>query len=151
MDKMNLKDYLGTIDPEQIVAIGSKNGTGFIYIGKAGDKDFINECFDKCLSNANRRLEDYRYKLERLVFDAPKVGANKRKTRENICKYVERICSLRNGINDNNTYINNYIPVLARDVIETYAKDNDNCLAIIINGQEENGFWLKSEFDSKHG
>ena len=75
-----------SLDPEQIVAVGSTNGTGVICIGKARDKDFINECFDKCLSNANRRLEDYSYKLESLMFASPKVGANKRKTRESICK-----------------------------------------------------------------
>lgn len=148
MKTTNLADYLKTLDEDQIVAIGAKNGNGFVYIGKAGEQEFITKCFNDYLSNRKRKLKDYKEKLNQIVFKSPKMRDDDDNIEDAIYRYALSISKLTNCIAKHENYINTYEPVFNRKVRNSYTKDVDNCLAIIIDGFEDDGFWFKSEFDS---
>ena len=149
MKKYILKNVLHDMKPTDIVAIGTKGGSGFAYIGEAGNTKLIDNCFYGYVIKAKRTIRSYENKLEELILTPPVMTDDDNKNRDLIRSRASSIVGVVNTINKNRDYIVNYTSPLERDVLETYHKDVDNCLGIIIDGPEQGGFWTKEEFDKK--
>ena len=147
----NLKDYLETLDGEKIVAIGAKDGNGFVYIGKAGNIEFIEKCYENYLAKVERKLIKNKNYLKELVMSTPNLKGDDEQDHAVIRNYVVSAYNTVRSIDSGNQYIKHYVPVMERDYIEHYDRGlDDDSEAIIIPGSEAGDFWLKSEFDKKY-
>lgn len=93
---MRLNTFLDVVtDDNDIVAIGTENGSCFVYFGEAGNRELINKAF--CDISGFPRTD-----------------------------------------------------VLNREIKKYYSKEVDNCIAIIVEGNEIGKIWMKKEFDKKY-
>lgn len=127
---MKLRDYLKTLPDNTIVAIAPAKGTGFVYIGTAGDTAMINLVFDDLIKQARIKYKEYQRRAE---LAGVVTGYN----------YQHNVSAASKW----QTYIKIAIPLLDREVLSTYNKDVDNALCVKVEGNESGKFWLKSEFD----
>lgn len=141
---MKLKDYLETLEDDEIVAIGVERryNSGFAYISKARNYDLIEKAFEDHLKNVQRKLRRKLAELNRLMV--------LKKDQYDILEQAEKICSAYQMAEGYKEYIDTYISPLEREVIETYDKYYDDATAIIIKGKEAGMFYLKEEFDKKY-
>lgn len=149
---MKLKDYLKTLDGETIISIGAKDGGSYMYIGKAGDVDLINDVFYKYHEIMVKRLIKLKNKELNLVMSKPVLGDDHDENENIIHEYADELAKVFNAINNINKFIRTYVDPLERNVVET--KDDRICeegSIVIITGMEIGRFWFKSEFDKQHG
>lgn len=127
---MTLGDYLKTYPKNKTVAIAPVKGTGFMYIGAAGDTGTINLVFEDLIEQARIKYKEYQRRAEMACVVT---GYDYRRNVSAATKWK--------------TYIQTAIPLLDREVLSTCHKDVDNALCVKVEGNESGKFWLKSEFD----
>lgn len=147
---MKLKEYLETLDGDKIVAIGAKNGASYMYMSRADNEELIIKCFDDYRESIAARIEKYTIILTQECFAVPKSSDNERGKEKNLFAYARKIGRIVDTIDRSKLYVENFKPVLEREVVDTYYKEVDDCEAIIIEGSEMGKFWFKSEFDKKY-
>lgn len=127
---MKLREYLGKLNPKTTVAIAPINGTGFVYIGDAGNIDMIELLCNQIVEDKRRLANDYKHKLEvtRIANDY------------DVRQWTRAVKRLESEIR-------NFVPYLEREVLMTRVKEVDPGLAVFVDGKETGKFWLKSEFD----
>lgn len=148
-EKINFKEFLGTIDEEQIVAIGPKNGNSFVYIGKAGNTELIEKCFEDVRCNTIERVDYAKTNLESLVLNPPVIKDQEEKD-DIIRSRAALISSKLRIIESGERYLKGYIPAFKRNVEENYVRDCPGCeneLVILVGGTENGRFWFRSEFE----
>lgn len=138
--KVTLSNYLKTIGPDTNICIGTLNGCGFMFFGKPIETDLIKTIFDNYRKDRVKEIQDIKTSLIYKLNNHEKVTPN---------DYY----SLAKSISNDFTYMNRlamynkeYKSPLKRCVEDSYFKDIDNCLCIIIEGKEKGKFWFKSEF-----
>ena len=131
---MILSEYLSSLDKNSIVAIGCNEGSGFCYIGPAGNLSLITASFDKNLVNRLIRKEEKEEKLNHYMAEIDSDSKSAIRSIERQMKKLEK-------------KISDYIPPLEREVVNHYMKTIDDCEAVIITGYEDCGYWFKKEFD----
>lgn len=148
---MTLKEQLNKMKDNKIVAIGAKDGTGFVYIGEAGNRELIEKCFDKHHNRLVSLQQNYKLKIEHLVREVSDIedftDVNKIEHLGYSAAECARDCSILVKLEP---YIKGTITTFDREVRDVYHKDVDNCTAIIVDGFEAGGFWTKAEFDRKY-
>lgn len=127
---MKLSEYLKETS-ETMVSIGTKGGSGYLYIGPVSNLPGIANSFAVIYRSAKRELHDDEKTLTsgRIISD------------ENI----ERI---QHRIDIRNEYMKSYLPALKREVLEVYKRLSEDGVAVIVDGAEY-GYWSKEEFESK--
>ena len=127
---MKLSEYLKEINVST-VSIGTKGGSGYLYIGPPDNLTGIANSFGLVYRAAKREMtDDKRLLLREKVQD------------EN---YIARV---QHRIDIRSEYINSYLPVLQRDVVSGYERLTEDGVAVIVGGTEY-GYWSKNEFESK--
>lgn len=127
---MKLGEYLKETQ-ETTVSIGTRGGSGYLYIGPVSNLTGIANSFGVVFRLAKRELKD----------DAQLLISGRIISDENI----ERI---QHRIDIRNKYMKGYLPVLKREVLEVYERASEDGIAVIVDGAEY-GYWTKEEFESK--
>lgn len=146
---MILKDFLETLDEETEIAIGAQNGNGFIYRGKDGEIELIDKTFDDCLTEKSKRLDEVESRLKYLILNPVKMDKDEKENTEKIHLRASEISDAYRSIKGLKKYVDRFKPVLDREVSDHYHKDVDNCMAVIVEGFEREGYWFRKEFDCK--
>lgn len=128
---MDLKEYLHTIPKMQVVSIGTKSGSGYLYIGLAGDIVGISRSFANICRTAKKEL----------LHDNQLLHSGRVQNKD----YIDRV---QRRIDIRSEYIRTYLPALKRNVHEVYERYSEDGVAVIIDG-EEYGFWSADEFRNK--
>lgn len=146
-----LLEVLETFDKKQIVAIGPKSGTGFVYIGEAGDTKMITKAYSDYLRKVKKTYTKAKGNLEYLVSNPLNLDDMDEKDRnEKILNRGKAVHDAYRTFMNSDRYIKTYVDPFEREVAETYHKEVDNCTAIIIKGTETGDFWDLSEFEKKY-
>lgn len=149
---MKLKNYLLTLDSNAIVSIGTKDGSSYMYIGKAGNVDLINKAFEDIHKSAVRRLRWLKNKEKELFMTKSNLGKKQLDNETLIHEYAGELSKIYNEINTVKKNVDYYVNPLTRNVVSTMdLVRDDNGIQVIISGFEKGRFWLKSEFDKCYG
>ncbi len=143
---MILNDYLKTLDPNQIVAIGAKYGEGFLYIEKAGNTDAISKRFKDCLRNMQSGVSYKAALLTSLFINAPELTGNLDVDYPVMVKRCDLIRNTSYSLEWQREYCENFVPVLEREVLEDYDRSIDGAIVVLIEGIENGSYWLHDEY-----
>lgn len=147
---MKLKEYLETLNDNTIVSIGAKNGSAYMYIGKAGDVDLMTKVFDDFIESKKQELNELKKRLNRLVFNMPKETGKEIVDEYYVREYAKAVSQAYRASKKIKKYLKDYVNPLERDVIEHSKRIDEKGYRVIIKGEEFADFWIKSEFDEKY-
>lgn len=145
-----LLDKKKVIQDDTIVAIGTKNGSSYMYIGRADDRELMDKCFEKYLRKMKAKLKRDEAELRKVMTNMSSKTFDDTTDIRGVIGEAELIGRAYRRYFETKDYIDSYQPVLDRYVVERYAKDFGNELAIIVGGREDGEFWTKEEFDRKY-
>lgn len=146
---MNLKETLGKLNEDTMVAIGAKDGHSYMYFGPAGDIETIEKLFDKYLKRMKTHQKTAIGALSNILSEPLVKEDGDDKYLEKLLRKVESVALYRGRYTTATRYVGQYVPVMDREVVDKYRKDVDNCRAIIVEGIEQGEFWTKEEYDKK--
>lgn len=135
---MTLGEVLQVMNPDSVVAIGSK--VAFIFIETV--QEFLQDSskIDKhCKEKIEYGIFKTRYEMEQIRFSTMFSPAEK----EIAIKAREKSITRRQK------QLEHYVPLIDRAVKDIYDKDLDEATAIIVTGSEVGDYWFKSEYDTK--
>ena len=140
---MTLREYLEKADAEEILHIGA--GNSFFFVGPK--EEFDPETIDAFFKDeAKRRCENYvKYisrSLER-VFNDGLEEKTKQSSHRRIKEHLQPILS-------NVTYLHDFIPVIEREVKETYKRLQGDGIVVIVEGTEFGPYWDRKEYLDCH-
>ena len=144
-----LNDVLKSIDTEKLVAIGTYDGHGLIYIGE-NDEFKLNLVFDDIITARQITLSKYKAHLATISNPTAQLP-NEPIARERIIKSRKsRIRRLKSLIRKHSIYCQTFTPFMNREALQIYHRDFDGAIVIIITGEERGSFWFRTEFDKKY-
>lgn len=147
---MKLKKYLEGLSDDTIVSIGAINGSGYMYIGRAGDVDMITKVFENYREHKIKELGILENDIKKLAYATPEITDVESTDDRNVVEYVETLCRARTKHKNMDKYIRKYKSPLGRSVVDSSRRIDEIGYRIIIEGRETGDFWLKSEFDEKY-
>ena len=118
------------IPPERNVKIGLSGGSGFIYCGKMGDCD-LQWLDDEMFLSGQSALSEYQLYIDRIRFA---------KTRD-----VSR--QMLDNLQDRKDYIENYVHLLDREIMETYPSCSEDALIVLYFGYQSSAHHTKWMID----
>ena len=137
---MTLEKELKKLDPETKIVIGAANGSGWFYIGTAGDIKGIKKAFNDIYKKLPDYIEKNRAKAIKLITAMPdEVKGDEKEA----VKYAEKIAGYYSRYMKWKANYNTYVPFERRQVIDSYFKE-DRSKAFVINGWES-GKWFESD------
>ncbi len=140
-----LDSFLATLDPEEPVAIGASDGSGFLFFGKAGEPEQTHAAFTAYYERKKKTLQSRKAQLFSLVTNPPRMKGNPEKDWDTVLRRANSIIDLVPTIKSVQKYLDSYAPPMERLVLDTYTKHVDGPrTAVIIEGYEH-GFWTVSE------
>ena len=140
-----LDSFLATLDPEEPVAIGASDGSGWLCFTRARDLGGIQAAFDAYRQGKQIKLRDRWEQLYRLVTYPHALTGDPEKDWKRVWSRAKTISELRPMIKTAQRYLDGYTLPLERFVVDTYCKEVDGpCLGIVIEGTEI-GYWTESE------
>ena len=146
-----LREYLETLDEDCRVAIGCKSGTGFLYIGEAGNTELILRAFEDYRETVKERMNKAKGIINYHIMNPPALtGETDEENFDIILRRASYITENARSYLRSEKYIKGFISPMNRPVRERYHKDVDDCIAILIRGHEEGPYWTKSEFDADY-
>ena len=141
----NLKETLKRLEGKD-VSIGTVQGHGFMYIGKAENVELIAKIF-----------ADYHDKIESKKLPGKKKdictmmrGINKK---GKLVAQAKEISKLVESLENYEDYLDGYVDPMNRNIVEIFESDPaiGEPIRVIVTGREVGEFWFKSEFDLKYG
>lgn len=147
---MNLRETLGKLNTDTMVAIGAKDGHSYMYFGPAGDIETIEKLFEKYFKRMKTHRKTALGALSNLLSEPLVKEDGDEEYMDKLLKKVEDVALQRSRYNSATKYIDRYVPVMDRVVKDKYRKEVDNCRAILVEGLEQGEFWTKEEYDRKH-
>ena len=139
----NLKETLKRLECKD-VAIGTAQGSNFLYIGKADNIDLIEQIF-----------KDYHDKIENEKLPATKKAIQKAMReidkKGKLIEQAKEIVKLVETLEKYEEYVEGYVAPMKRRIVEIYESDIGEPIRVIVTGREKGEFWFKSEFDLKYG
>lgn len=148
---MKLKKFLEESHANRI-ALGTNHGGSFLYFGPP-DADFITHEFEWYAEDKKRSLIKNYKSLENALFSPlkiEKVKSNDEYTIDSkLMEHAKRISNFNIYIRNTERWITksmNSFLALDRKVIESYPKVYDDCIAVIIEGEEQGQFMLYEEY-----
>lgn len=147
---MNLRKTLGQMNTDAMIAIGAKDGHSYMYFGPAGDIETIETLFEKYLKRMKTHQRNALGALSNLLSEPLVKEDGDEEYMDKLLKKVEDVTLQRNRYISATKYVDQYVPVMNREVKDKYRKKIDNHLAILVEGLEQGEFWTKEEYDRKH-
>lgn len=147
---MKLKEYLESLNGNTIVSIGAKNGSAYMYIGKAENVELISKVFDDYIEEKKQELSESKVRLNTLAFSVPEKAGDEVLDEYYVKEYAKAVTQTYRAIKRIKEYLKNYVDPLEREVMETSKRIDEKGYRVIVPGVEYADFWLKSEFDVKH-
>ena len=139
----NLKETLKRLECKD-VAIGTAQGSNFLYIGKADNIDLIEQIF-----------KDYHDKIENEKLPATKKAIQKAMReidkKGKLIEQAKEIVKLVETLEKYEEYVEGYVAPMKRRIVQIYESDIGEPIRVIVTGREKGEFWFKSEFDLKYG
>lgn len=150
MRHQKLKDYLNSLNPETVVAIGAKNGSGFVYFGPAGDGLLVRRDFQAYYESCKDKIEGRQHNIYTMMTNPMRFDPDTPVKEKKILALnrAESVYLIMASIRIMESYIKNYSDPLERPVLDTCTKFVDKCEAVIIEGEERGGYWFRSEYES---
>lgn len=144
MENINLSNFLKTLGSDNDICIGAKNGSAFMFFGKAKDSKEIKKIFDDYKKEKEENVDRIKLTMTDILNNHdPAYMSN--------CMSIARvIVNYYSTISHINKYIKEYKNPLKRTVVKSYTKEIDNCTCIIIEGEERGQYWFKEEYDRDH-
>lgn len=141
---MKLQKKLEALGTAQ-VSIGTKDGSGWIYIGPANEFEGINKAFEESLEEVKRNLE--RNRLDVLgIMSRVMNGKTNNATPMDIANSIHMAYRKYDA---NRIAINNFKPATERAIVDCYERSTDGVeYAIHIVGTET-GVWTRNELNEK--
>lgn len=152
---MKLLECLESYEYGTDVAVGSANGSGWMFFGNAEHTSIIDSCYEEYKYRISRNIEEYREEIQ-----FKKSHPTQRKGRfdlmpENEFKRRElnRMLAIQELETRNSkliSYLENWTPVLDREVVKTYTLEDPRDrgrIMILIEGIEK-GYWTEKEYTS---
>lgn len=136
MMRRNLEDCLEMMNENTMVSIGSNFGTGYIYVGPAGDVDAIENAFNECLRKAKSNQEA----AISCIFDMLSEPLEKKGedyVLDDILSRADVITKRLDRYKRETNYIDTFRPVMERDVIDMYHNIENETMVIIVYGIEK--------------
>lgn len=140
-----LLDYLSSLGDQEI-AIGTMDGSSFLYFGPANDIELIQRAFDDSRKNMAFARDRAKADLKRYLVKP----AQRSSDFDTILQMANDIKNALKLYEKHELNLKQFKPIEKRMVIDTYKKDVDNCLAILVDGKDAGSYWFKSEFDLKY-
>ena len=148
---MKLKNYLATLDGNEIISIGAKDGSSYVYIGEAGNVELIGQMFENYHKMMVKELGTLEKELRKLIMTPPKLGMDESESVNKIHEHAKTIARIYVSVEKHKEYINGYVNPMKRDVVVNESRDCEEGTRVIITGKEIGKFWFKSEFDKQNG
>lgn len=126
------------------VSIGAKNGSSYMFIGEVNDESInvIEELFNAYLRSERKKLTVDTGHIINVMNDLKKVSL---KDYDKLVSITDDLARTSKSAKKHRDYIDSYVSVLDREVIETFVKETDNTTAIMIVGTENGKCWYKNE------
>ena len=142
---MKIKTYLNKLNKTDIVSIGTRSGSGYMYIGEACNVDQIILEIERYRDRISRELIELEGDIALLAREDPaNIGMD-------AYEYAASMANILDGIKRRRKYLKNYVDVLKRDVCEVEDRLAEEGVRVIITGSERGSFWVKSEYDEHRG
>jgi hypothetical protein len=169
--KKTLYDLLKNADPEAVYHIGTQKGSGFFYIGTAGD-------FDESWHNRNtierihKRIEKQKeiidsagpYILPKSIIPVIRADKDDPEAYTLACErlYKELMSAAKDVLEHANIIeaasrkikaaqkdIEEFKSFLERTVVDSYDRIQEDGIVVILTGKEDGAYWYKAEYDAK--
>lgn len=152
MEQKKLKDFLKELDSDTKIAIGTKEGSSFLVFCTAGETDKIEKVFKDYQKRMKRSIPSRRLALRDLL-EHPIRLSSKDSVEKQTSIMKDRARKIAYAMNNLEKYESfadkSYRPIMKRKVIDSYPRRSDDYLIIIVDGNENGGFWNESE-QSEH-
>ena len=140
-----LKETLKRLEGKD-VAIGTVQGSNFVYIGKADNIYLIEQIFKDYHDRIeNEKLPATKKAIQKAMREIDKKGK--------LIEQAKEIVKLVGTLEKYEEYVEGYVDPMNRCIAYTFKSRSavNEPIRIIITGKENGEFWLKSEFDLKYG
>ena len=141
----NLKETLKRLEGKD-VSIGTVQGNGFMYIGKAENVELIAKIF----AEYHDKIEGDKLPGKKKDICTMMRGINKK---GKLVDQAKEIAKLVESLENYEDYISGYVDPMNRNIVEIFESDPaiGEPIRVIVTGREVGEFWFKSEFDLKYG
>ncbi len=141
-----LKETLKRLEGKD-VAIGTVQGSNFVYIGKADNVDLIEQIFKDYHDRIeNEKLPATKKAIQKAMREIDKKGK--------LIEQAKEIVKLVETLEKYEEYVEGYVAPMKRrifDIYESEIGEKGEPIRVIVTGREKGEFWFKSEFDLKYG
>lgn len=141
-----LKETLKRLECKD-VAIGTAQGSNFLYIGKADNVDLIEQIF----KDYHDRIENEKLPATKKAIQKAMRGIDKK---GKLIEQAKEIVKLVETLEKYEEYVEGYVDPMKRRIFDIYESEIDEKgepIRVIVTGMEKGEFWFKSEFDLKYG
>ena len=141
----NLKETLKRLEGKD-VSIGTVQGHGFMYIGKAENVELIAKIF----ADYHDKIESKKLPGKKKDICAMMRSINKK---GKLVDQAKEIAKMVESLENYEDYIAGYVDPMHRNIVEIFESDPaiGEPIRVIVTGREVGEFWFKSEFDLKYG
>lgn len=145
---MTLKEYLEKCNGAT-VAIGTKGGNNYLYIGDPRDTDTIQKVFSKCKNRMETNLKDKQKKLIRMATSVPAGSEDYSELLQNVFCYCYELDRLKKKCQNYEEYVDGYKEVLSREVLKRWRR-HDGAIGILVTGSESGEYWNQEEYKKRN-
>lgn len=168
-----LLEALATFDPNEIVHIGTKKGSGYFYIGHPQDFDEEKHSVES-FTNLKAAEAFYKDKLDNMdTYIIPRmalplfcsdgetvesyVNASARlydrlhRIADDVIKRANEVKTAQNKLLHTRELLETFTPIGVRTVLEQYPRISDDGIVLIINGEEPGMYWSLKEVERDKG
>jgi len=159
--RKTLKEFLETLEPEQVVYIGTEGGGGFMFCSPASKFKDDAEKIDKDNIEKLKFLINKAHRVRRIVGDKitflKKVANDESSTKDGRLKAINRelprlednivvLCNSLSKLYNFEKSLENYIPLGDREVVESYERLQKDGLVVMVEGVENGSYWFVEEY-----
>jgi len=151
---MTVDQLIKKQDPDEIIFLGTKHGSGYYWIGTK--KQYVKEIKDvsnKFVLDAMERLNTYHEHRRKLARDLDEISMLPESdlsriyvVAKSIAAGTQRIKQSDRLIPKERSYLDGFVPLMKREVIDDYPRIQRDGYVIIHEGIEPGGYWYAKEY-----
>lgn len=148
-EKMNkfigkkLDEVISIFPNDVVLHIGSN--TCFMFIGSKEEYEKDIESVSKSLINDSKKL----FKKNKKKYEKAKGYIDDPKYKNDIKRNKETMEWSKKQMNNYKMYIDSFVPLSKRKILDVYPRTQRDGIIIIIEGDEIGSFWTKEEYDRR--